>query len=149
MICKKILIFSLSGMFLLTATTVASEVVKPTQFTTPISVPINLLTESGFSEAKIQSLSGNRFQEPNFYFRVKEKAKTIFGKDWGDSADLVSVLIIRTQDGRWIFNGGESQIYDRDGRYQVNTATTDYYISVTGPELQKVMTLSQKLKVLY
>jgi len=111
-----------------------------------ISVSKDIVSESGFEKAELIKSANGRFSAPIFYFKVKESASV---STWGDSADVLAVSIIRHYNPDWVFNGGGEQVVNMEGRFQVNAATTGYYISVTGPDLQKVMTLSKKLKVLY
>ena len=79
-------------------------------------------------------------------------ARTVTGKngtDWGDSANLVSVLVRPMDDNNWSYNNGQIEVQDLSGRAQARISSPGFYIVVTGPDKDRVATLARNLQVLY
>lgn len=111
-------------------------------------VSADMVKEAGFTGVQTVNTGTNRFQLPTYYFTAKETIIT--GRDaWGDAANLIAVLIQPVEDQKWVFNQGDIQTTELSGRFQAAVSSPGYFISVTGPDKNKVITLAHTLKVLY
>ncbi len=104
---------------------------------------------AGFIEPTIVTPTTNRFLAPVYYFRVKDMPANAAGDAWGDSKNLVSVLIRPIADKKWVYNNGDIQLIDHGGRYEARVSSPGYYLVVSGPDKDKTVTLVHNLKVLY
>lgn len=111
-------------------------------------VSTDMVKEAGFSMVQAVPEAGGRFKLPIFYFTT-QTVTTPELNAWGDAAGLVAVLIQPIKDQKWVFNQGDIQILELNGRFQANVSSPEYFISVTGPDKNKVTTLAHTLKVLY
>ena len=125
----------------------------PTYKPGEIIVTLDDLTNAGFTDVKVQPVTDGKFSSPqshwlNFYFRTNEKVTGAQGTAWGDTADLVSIFIKKMPTG-WIYKNGEMENIDLTGRTQTRISTRNYYIVVTGPDKNKVITLTENLERIY
>lgn len=120
----------------------------------PSSLPIqaneqslkNEVSAAGFMGVTDQVQVNTRFSPPTHYFRVQEKVQ---GIDWGDGGDLLTILIISKSTPTWSFNNGQMHIQDFFGKTQSRFSTQKNYIVVTGPDKEKVLNLSEKVRAKY
>jgi hypothetical protein len=59
------------------------------------------------------------------------------------------VLVTPIPNEKWVFNQGDMLVTEVEGRFQASLSSPGYFISITGPDKNKVMTLAHNLKVLY
>lgn len=111
----------------------------------PLVATINVLTSAGYHEVTAVAPAVGRFEPPVQYFHVQESV-TAAHPEWGDSANVVAVLVRPMTDTAWQYNNGQPQTVDYAGRTQVRLSRPGYYIVVTGPETDKVTALAEWLK---
>ena len=110
-----------------------------------IKISGDQLKDLGYSSAvQIQPLKDS-FLAPVFYFKVKEK---VANKKIEDE-DTLAILVRPMTDKNWVYNNGDMQVLNYNGRTQARVSSSGYYIVVTGLNKQKVTTLANNLKVLY
>ena len=155
---RKIFILSvLTTVFFISANSAYGQTTMTASTTSATPPAINLTTEIGptvnendlsmvgFTGVKLQPAATNKFLPPVIYFRVNQTvAKT--NPEWGDSADLVSVIITKMWNSSWTYNKGQMTINELAGRTQALVSTPGYYIAITGPDHDKVVTLANILK---
>lgn len=102
------------------------------------------LTAVGYHHTVVQVPNGQRFLPPVFYFKVDEK---IANKN--NAPDIVAVLVRTKPTSDWVFNNGQPQQRELDGKFQTRQSTNNYYIVVTGPDGIKVSALVAALAKKY
>jgi hypothetical protein len=105
----------------------------------------NQLAAAGYKKAEQITGANGKFMPPVYYFRVQS---TSANPAWGDVGSVVSVFIYRTVDSAFLYNKGEAEVIDFEGRTQVRTANPGQYIVITGPDKEKTLLLAHNLKVL-
>lgn len=112
---------------------------------TTLSATNQDLTAAGFTVVKQENATTNRFAAPNLYFRVKEVSA---GSEWknDDSADVLAILILPVTDKTWAYNNGLLAKTDLNGRTQITFSRPGYYVSIVGPNENKVSALANILK---
>ena len=122
---------------------------NPAWMNTGPIVTVDQLKAAGFDSVIVQATKNDRFAAPVFYFRTKEAVAEENGAAWMDAASLVSVLIRPMADNTWVYNQGNVEVVEFNGRYQVRLSSPGYYIVVTASDKDKAVTLAHTLKVLY
>ena len=144
-----------------TKNTVVKTTPKPTATPTPamptltiadyfnIRLSTSELKAAGFTDPVAVVPIAHRYAPPTYYFRVKEAPIEPTGAAWGDTKNLVSVLIRPIADKKWVYNKNEIQLIDLGGRFEARASSPGYYLVVAGPDKDKVIVLLHNLKVLY
>lgn len=122
---------------------------NPAWMNTGPIVTVDQLKAVGFTNVTAVTAGPSRYLAPNFYFRAKEAVTAENGQAWGDTANLVSILIRPMNDKTWVYNQNNIEVVEFNGRFQVRLSSLGYYIVVTASDKDKALTLAHNLKVLY
>ncbi len=150
MLIKRILTLLLSGLAGTVLFIAPGYAATPTnEAVIPARVSKSIVAGAGFTVIKQHDPATGRYRAPVYYFETKETVSGAPGTAWGDAASLVAVLVQPIEDETWVFNKGDMQTTELTGRFQAAVSSPGYFIVVTGPDKNKVMTLTHTLKVLY
>ena len=102
------------------------------------------LADAGFTGVKKLVPTTVRYAPPQYYFTVSQSVA-----GWGNASNLVSILVLPTDDKNWVYNNGKMEVKDEAGRTQINLTTPGYYISIDGPDKNKEAALAAILSKLF